>query len=161
MKKLIFIILLATACNVFTYAQSVNDSITIKRLNTSIQFYKGDTVLHLQQLVNIMKSNEEAHYNIDKAYSKYLISSSLLFSGGFLIGYPIGRELAGKEADYGMFVAGMVFIAIAIPTYFSFRQQAFKAVEIYNLGLQENLSETKSELHLYFSPDGIGLSLRF
>ena len=161
MKKNIIIIALLTISSTFAFGQNVNDSISAKKVFGGYQFYQGDKMLSMSQLVSTMSTNELAYKQIKSAQSTSTVVMILAGVGGFMIGYPIGTALAGGEPNWTMAGIGAGTIAVAIPIGINSDKKAKQAVETYNRGLQTTSFWDKSELKLSMSGNGIGLTLTF
>ena len=161
MRKLAFIITILTLGLSNVFAQSENDSITMKKVFGGYQFYQGDKLLKVNQLVNVMKPNEQAYKQIKSAQSTYTMAMIFSYAGGFMIGYPLGTALGGGEPNWAMAGIGAGLIVVAIPISQSFNKKAKQAVETYNGGIQTSSFWDKSELKLSMTGNGIGLTLNF
>ncbi len=161
MKKIAIIITILTISLSNTFAQTENDSITMKKVFGGYQFYQGDSRLNMTQLVNTMELNELAYKQIKSAQSTYTLSMIFSCAGGFMIGYPLGTALGGGEANWGMAGIGAGLIVIAIPISQSFNKKARQAIDTYNGGIQTSSFWDKNELKLLMTDNGIGLALNF
>lgn len=161
MRKLaiIFTFLSFGLSNIF--AQSVNDSISMKKVFGGYQFYQGDKLLKVNQLVNIMKPNVQAYKQIKSARSAYTMAMFLSYAGGFMVGWPIGTAVGGGEPNWVLAGIGGGLIVVAIPIGQSFNKKAKQAVETYNSGLRTSSFWDKNELNLSMTGNGIGLTLNF
>jgi hypothetical protein len=161
MKRTAIIMTLLAVSLSFTYGQTVSDSISTKKVFGGYKFNQGGTSLNLNQLVNAMKSNEQAYSQIKSAQSTYTLASVFGFAGGFMVGWPIGTAIGGGEPNWTLAGIGAGLIVISIPISQKFNKQAKQAVDTYNSGLQPTSFWNKSELNLSMGRDGIGLKLRF
>ena len=161
MRKIAIIITLLTVAYSFTYGQVSTDSITMKKVTGGYQFYQGDKILNMSQLVNTMKLNEEAYKQIKSAQSTYTLVSIIGGVGGFMIGWPIGTALAGGEPNWTMAGIGAGLVVVSIPISQGFNKKAKQAVDTFNGGLKTSSIWDKSELKLSMTGNGIGLTFRF
>lgn len=144
-----------------SFGQTANDSITIKKNFWGYKFYQGDTRVQLGDLVNIMRTNEEAYKSIKSAQSNYTLASVIGFAGGFMIGWPIGAAVAGGEPNWALAGIGAGLLVATIPLTNSFVKKSKFAVGSYNRGSTSSSVWDRSEMSLSLSGAGLGLSLRF
>lgn len=162
MRKIAIIIALLALSMSFTFGQTDSDSITMKKVLGSYQFYQGEQRLKMSQLINTMKPNEQAYEQIQSAHSNYIIAIALSSTGGFLIGWYIGGALREGGSNWNMIGIGASLVVVSIPVSNNFNIKARQAVETYNSGLLQTSSFwDKSELKISFSGSGIGLTLNF
>ncbi len=161
MKNLFCIFALITFCACYTSGQTQNDSIFIEKVFDGQRYYQGENLISMKELVNILKINEQAYEEIRSARRCQTIAMILSFSGGFMIGWPIGTALSGVEPDWRIAALGLGVIIVSIPINIAHRKRAEQAVNIYNSGLHTRAYGIKSDLSLSVSPYSIGLELRF
>lgn len=161
MKKTAIILTLLTVCMTFTFGQTVSDSISMKKVFGGYQFYQGEKRLNMSQLVNSMKTNEQAYKRIKSAQSTYTMAMIFSYAGGFLVGWPIGTAIGGGEPNWTMAGIGAGLIVVSIPISQNFNKKAKQSVETYNGGLQTSSFWDKNELKLSMTGNCIGLTLNF
>jgi hypothetical protein len=161
MKRIAIIISLLTVAFSFTYGQVSTDSISMKKVFGGYQFYQGDKRLSLNQLVDALKPNEQAYQQIISAQSTSTIASIIGGVGGFMVGWPIGSAIGGKEPNWTMAGIGAGLIVVSIPIAQSFNKKAKQAVDTFNGGLQTSSIWDRSELKFSMNGNGIGLTFRF
>ncbi len=159
MKRIAIIIALLSVT--FSYGQTVTDSISMKKAFGNTLFYQGGTRLNMKQLVYAMEPNKEAYFQIKTAQSTYTVVSIIEFAGGFMIGWPLGMAMAGKDPDWTMAGIGAGLVVVSIPIRQKFNKQANLAIDTYNGGNQSISFWDKSELRLSMTGNGIGFTLRF
>jgi hypothetical protein len=167
MKKLIIVGSLLFVVTT-SYAQRVNsgvltmtDSILIKKVFGGYQFYQGDRRLKIKQLVNTMKSSEQAYQMIKSARSTNTIATITGFAGGFMIGELLGTALGGRDLNWTIAGIGSGLTVVAILVSQKFNKQAKKAVNTYNSSLRGNSFWDKNEFRILMKGDGVGLVLNF
>lgn len=161
MKRIIVFFALLTIGITFTFGQALSDSITVKKVFGGYQFYQGDKLLKVNQLVNTMKPNEQAYKQIKSAQSTYTMATIFSYAGGFMVGWPLGTALGGGEPNWAMAGIGAGLIVVAIPISQCFNKKAKQAVDTFNGGLQTSSFWDKKELNLTMTGNGIGLTLNF
>jgi hypothetical protein len=161
MKRITFIISLLTVTYAFTFGQISADSVSTKKVFGGYQFYQGEKLLNMNQLVKTMEPNEEAYKLIKSAQSTKTLASIISFAGGFMIGWPIGTAIGGGDPNWALAGIGAGLIVISIPISQKFNKQAKQAVDTFNGGLQPSSFWDKSELRLAMTGNGVGLTLRF
>lgn len=161
MKRFAIIISLVTISYAFTFGQTSTDSISMKKVFGGYQFYHGDKRLNMNQLVKLMKPNEQAYNQIKSAQSTYTLANIIGGVGGFMVGWPIGTAIGGGEPNWTMAGIGVGLIVVSIPISQKFNKQAKQAVGTFNGGLQTSSFWDKSELRFSMNGNGVGLTLRF
>jgi hypothetical protein len=161
MKRIAIILTLLTVSLTFAFGQTVTDSISVKKVFGGYQFYQGEKILNMNQLVNAIKPNDQAYLQIKSAKSSYTIATIIGGVGGFMVGWPIGAALGGGEPNWTMAGIGAGLIVVSIPITHRFNKKAKQAVETFNSGLQASSFWDKNELQLSLTGNGIGLTLNF
>lgn len=161
MKQISIIIAMLVVGLSSAYAQTPNDSITMKKVFGGYQFFKAGSMLNMNQLVETMKGNELAYQQIKSAKSKSTIASIIGGAGGFMVGWPVGTAVGGGEPNWKMAAIGAGLIVISIPISMSFNKKAKQAVDTYNGGLSTSSFWDRNELKLSMTGDGLGLTLQF
>lgn len=159
--SLIMIVTTSDAQGVNRGIQPATDSILIKKVFGGYQFYQGNQRLNMKQLVNTMKPNEQAYKIIKTAQSTNAIATVLGFTGGFMVGWPIGTSLSGGDPNWTMAAIGAGLIVVALPLSQKFNKQAKQAVNTYNSSLQANSFWDKNELRFLMTGNGAGFVLNF
>lgn len=107
-----------------------------------------------------MKTNNAAYREMETAKAKSDLSWVFGIPGGFLIGYPLGRLIAGGIPNRLLVVAGGILSIVSFSLAISSDKQARVAAEYYNEGLR--LSGTaKVSSNLGLCEHGFGLTVRF
>ena len=155
--KILFILISFLAITITGYCQTKSDTISIIKKG---RFVKNEEFLNTNQLLILMRGNDEALELMKKAKSNSAFAAVLSFAGGVLIGLPIGSAIGGGEPNWGMVAVGGGLIILSIPLINSYRNKSTQAVEIFNKGILE-ANHGKPELYLQTGAHGIGLTLRF
>lgn len=161
MKKIVIILTLLTMSLTFTLGQTVNDSISAKKVFGGYQFSQGGKRLKVNQLVNAMKPNEQAYNKIKSAKSTYTLATIIGGAGGFMVGYTIGTAIGGGDPNWVMAEIGAGLIVVSIPITLSYNKKAKEAVDTFNDGFKTSSYWNKSELKMTLTGNDIGFTLRF
>jgi hypothetical protein len=158
MKRTLFVCVLLSLA-LASFGQVKSDSIQVKKKAGTV-FLQNNQNLTPKQLLEITKNNPEAHKLMQKAKTNSDVATVIGFIGGFLVGYPLGTALGGKDPNWSVAGAGAGLIVVSIPFSVGYVKNAKKAVAIYNNGL------TKSDLscvdvNLGLTANGFGLKIRF
>lgn len=95
--------------------------------------YEMDTlVLGPKQVLEVLKSNPVAFEEFKRAKVNYNIAGVLGFTGGVLIGLPIGTAIAGGDPEWGLAAGGVGLLLATIPFNRAYKGRAFGAIELYN-----------------------------
>ena len=146
-------------CTVGLFAQNSSDTITITKSFGTLYLQKGQR-LTPGQLLSITKSNQAAYEEMKTAKTNYDIGTVLSFSGGFMVGWPIGTALGGGDPNWALAGIGAALIVASIPLSTAYKKHATKAVRIYNRSVT-NTGYRKRHIHIGPATKGIGLALRF
>ena len=161
MRKIAIFLTLLVVSMSFAFGQTTTDSISMKKVFGGYQFYQGEQMLNMNQLVNLMKPNDLAYRQIKSAQASFTLAAIMSGVGGFMVGWPIGTALGGGEPNWTLAGVGAGLILVSIPISQSFNKKAKQAVELYNAGLQTSSFWDKKELNLSLTGNGIGLTLKF
>lgn len=161
MKNFAIIISILTISLSNAFAQTQKDSITIKKVFGGYQYYQGEQILNMSQLVDKMKPNEQAYEQIKSAQSTYTMAMIFSYAGGFMIGWPLGTAIAGGKPNWEIAGIGAGLVVIAIPFSQSFNKKAKQAVDKYNSGLHTSSFWDKHDLKFSVTGNGFGLTLNF
>lgn len=111
------------------HAQEV---IQMQKTFMGTKFVSGGRVLKPKDVLELMRSNEEAYPIFKKAKSNYDAAGVLGFIGGFMVGWPVGTAIGGGDPQWGLAAGGAAIILCSIPLSVSFKKHAERAVSIYN-----------------------------
>ena len=161
MRRIAILLTLLVVSMSFAFGQTASDSISMKKVFGGYQFYQGEQMLNMNQLVNLMKPNDLAYRQIKSAQASFTLAAIMSGVGGFMVGWPIGTALGGGEPNWTLAGVGAGLILVSIPISQSFNKKAKQAVELYNAGLQTSSFWDKKELNLSLTGNGIGLTLKF
>ncbi len=132
MKRIAILLTLLTVLVNFSFGQTTSDSISMVKVFGGYKFYQGDQRLTQGQLNKVLKTNDEAYKQIKSAQASYISAMILSYSGGALIGWPIGAALAGGDPQWIMAGIGAGLIVASIPLSNHYYKKVKRAVEIYN-----------------------------
>ena len=158
MKTLLTLILLITCLP--TFGQTFSDSITMKKVFGGYHFYQADKKLTMRELVKTMEPNEQAYKQIKKAQSTNGLAMAFAFTGGALVGFPLGTAIGGGDPNWALVGIGAGLIVVSIPISNKFNRQAKYAVETFNNDLQTSSFWDKHPLRFSVNATGVGLSLK-
>ncbi len=144
MKYFIILFFTVLILGVSITAQSQNANELEMRSNFfGSKFYKGDTIMGINQVLEEMAPNE-AVYNLMISAKKDNVFAQLLgAAGGFMIGWPVGTAIGGGEPNWTMAGIGAGLVAISIPISSNFKKKALSAIKQHN-----NLLTASNNRHL-------------
>lgn len=158
MKTLVLVILLISGA-LDLYSQNVSDSIEI-RISSGVHFRQHGKRLSPGKMLEIMKPNNTAYREMESAKSKSDLSWIFGVSGGVLIGWTIGKEIAQGYSNKLPAGVGVILSIASFSLAISSDKQARVAAEYYNEGLR--LSGTKNvSTYLGLCEHGFGLTISF
>lgn len=159
-KSIIFIFCLTICISVFS--QTNKDSIQMIKVGNNYRCEQNGHILNLRQLTGIMKTDKEATAHLKLAKLSNDISVLLGFTGGVLIGYPIGSYIAGKGVNLSMFAVGIGFLIVDIPLNIATKRNLTRAINRYNSSISgTGLINKACDLHMGITQNGIGITLKF
>jgi hypothetical protein len=138
------------------FAQTKSDTIKID----GGKFERNGQSLSARQLLDITSKNVVAHNEMQTAKDNLDAGNVFGAIGGALVGYPLGTALAGGNANWYVFGAGVALVLLEIPFFVAYKSHARSAVAIYNKGLKTTAS-TGFNLKIGFACNGIGIKMQF
>lgn len=158
-KYLFLILFLGTFIN--SNAQNKNKL----RLQSSFfgnKFFKGDTIISVNQVLYEMRSNESVYNLMKNAKKDFVFAQILGAAGGFLVVWPLATAVAGGEPNWVMAGVGAGILAISIPISINFRNKARSAIsEHNNLIVGSNKWGYNPIYKLGFMGNNLKLQIRF
>jgi len=126
------------------------------------KFYKGDTLISINQVLYEM-SSDEAIYNLMLSAKKDNVFAQLVgAAGGFMIGWPLGTALGGGEPNWTLAGIGAGIIAISIPISSNFKRKAHSAIQKHNsIIMASNNKQLKPIYSVGFGGTSFKLNVRF
>lgn len=149
--RIALFLLLLIAGNHSTFSQN-NQILAIQ----NGKFYNGTTKITLKDFVEKMRTNNEAYKIAREAKDTLPIAYIFSFSGGVMIGWPIGTALAGEVPNWKLSWGGLGAIVIGLVIESSANKKLKTAMDIYN-----SQSKTSSHLKMGLNRNGFGLSYIF
>ncbi len=140
----------------FVFGQTKSDTILIKR-NTFLQYNHRLTP---KDLFEIAETNPDANKETQKAKWNHFFGVIFAYSGGALIGFPIGTALGGGDPIWAMAGVGVGLVLVAIPFSIAYNKHIKKAVRIYNNGLKK-IGINKIDYNIGITRNGLGVKMRF
>ena len=134
----------------------------IKKVFGGYKYYQNGENLRMGKLVKIMEPNPQVSQLIKRAQSNNSIAYVIGLAGGGLIGWQIGTNSAGGDANWTLAGIGAGLIAVGIPISLSVDKKKKQAVELYNSSLNSAThNEFKPEFKIITYENGIGLTMTF
>ena len=127
MNHFLLIIIIST-CTFLSQAQEIK----MYKTFGGVRFEMDTLVLSPKQVLNIIKTNPVAYNEFKRAKVNYNVAGVLGFTGGVLIGFPIGTAIAGGDPEWALAAGGAALILASIPFNRAFKGRAFGALELFN-----------------------------
>ncbi len=158
--KYIFILLFI---GIFFSAQAQNENkLRLQSNFFSNKFFKGDTIISVNQVLYEMSPNESVYNLMKKAKTDFVFAQLLGATGGILIGWPLGSALAGGQPNWALAGVGVGILAVSIPISINFRKKAGSAITQHNSLLTgSNKWNYKPNYYVGFTGRGVQLRVRF
>ena len=137
------------------FAQSPQEQIEIQE--KPLRFYQNGIELNNGELLEIMELNPEAYQLMRTAKARYITSTILGFTGGFLIGLQLPDIIRGDQPEWAFLGTGAGLIAVGIPLSISSKKRSKRAAELHN----DSLNQPTNSWNFKLTPTGLGLQLHF
>ena len=154
MKNLLLLLTLTFLTITFCSAQKIE----VEKVFGGYKYSQNGEKLSLKELGNILEKKTDSFELYKKGKSNLLFSTILNFSGGLLIGIPIGQSVSGKKANWTLAGIGTGLAIVGITIYSSANKKINKSIEIHN---SKQTSTALYEFNLNATSNGLSLSLRF
>jgi len=161
MKRKTLLLILLLISGISAFAQYNPDTITATKVFGGYRFEQDGNLLTLNSMSTLMKDDKEAASYLKKAKTSATIAYVLSYTGGFLIGYPLGTALGGGKPVWAMAGIGCGLVVIALPLSSAAGRDAKTAADIYNASRRNLSLNQKYDLRLGLSATGLSLRLRF
>jgi hypothetical protein len=136
-----------------------NGKIEMKKDFFGYSFHQDSTELWPRDVLQVMEVNTEAFQEFKKARANHAASGIFSAIGGFMIGWPIGQAIAGKDDPlWGLAAGGAAFVFVGYSFDKTFKRRATNALNIYNGGTSTSYAP---KLNLRFTGTQIQMNLKF
>ena len=139
------------------------DTIRVRKAGAARQFYYRSTrPLTTKGLASVLQANPASFALFQESKTARTVGDILGYAGGFLIGYPLGVAITGREPNWIMAGVGLGLAVVSIPVTGSGNRKLRQAVELFNNGVPRATAlNRKPTLRFEAGPQGIGLALGF
>ncbi len=161
MTKKTFLSVFMLIFGISALAQDKADTITAIKGFGGYRFEQDGKPLALSTMADMMKDDTEASGYLKKARTSATIANVLSYTGGFLIGYPLGTAIGGGKPVWAMAGIGCGLVVIALPLAGSAGRDAKTAADIYNANRRNLSFNQKCDLKLGLSATGLSLKFCF
>lgn len=129
----IFLTLITIFCSTrLLLAQADEGGLRMKESFWGVKFYNDNRLIRPNEVLNLMKADEEAYAAFKKAKANYDAAQVFGFVGGFMIGWPIGTAIGGGDPQWGLAAGGAGVLLLSIPFSSAFLKHSRNAIAIYN-----------------------------
>jgi hypothetical protein len=135
-----------------------NGKVEMKKDFLGYTFHQDSTELWPKDVLQIMEVNREAFQEFKKARANHAASGIFGAIGGFMIGWPIGQAVAGKDPLWGLAGGGAVLVLAGYSFDKTFKRRANKALSIYNEGASTSYAP---RLNIHFGLIEMNVALKF
>lgn len=140
--------------------KSPDGAIIITKTALGYTYTYNNKLLRLNQVADILKTNNAAHTEFNKARVKGSIANVFGCIGGAFLGWQLGSLMSGGNADIVGTGIGIGALLIAIPVVISAEKTGKNAVDIYNQSFTKT-SQAKPVIKFGIAPNGLGVSMVF
>jgi len=161
------LIILASCLSSFSvHAQNSSDTIRIIKTGLNYSYYKENTKLSFNQVMQLTKSNIKAYKLIEQSNNMRVGSYIFAIAGGGCLGYSLGYALGAamfgntinRPVFFSLLGVGAVFIGVGIGFEVGANNKAREGVAIFNNDIKQ---KHNANFDLGFSPGGVMLRLNF
>jgi hypothetical protein len=136
-----------------------NGKIEMKKDFFGYSFHQDSTELWPRDVLQVMEVNQEAFQEFKKARANHAASGIFSAIGGFMIGWPIGQAIAGKDDPlWGLAAGGAALVFVGYSFDKTFKRRVNKAISVYNGGLA---TSSTLKLNLRITGNGIQMNVKF
>jgi len=128
--------------------------ITMVKTFGGTRFEMDTLTLSPRQVMEILKDTPLAYEEFKQAKKNYSTAGVMGFTGGLLIGFPVGTLIAGGDPEWGLAIGGAALLLGSIPLNKAFQRHANNALDLHNKKFSSRINT-----NFYFT--GNGLRLRF
>jgi len=126
------------------------------------KFFKGDTIISVNQVLEEMASNESIYNLMKDAKTDFVFSQILGATGGFLVGWQLAAAVGSGEPNWALAGVGIGIIVISIPISINFKKKANEAINRYNRTITSSNSRNHKPMYnLGFGGNGLKFQVRF
>ena len=148
--------LLAIFFIAFTLSSRAQE-ITMYKTFGGVRFERDSLVLSPKQVMDILREKPLAFEEFKKAKANYNVGGVLGFTGGLLIGFPVGTAIAGGKPEWGLAAGGAALILGSIAFNRIFKARALNALDIYN----GRVPSSRVKTDLYYGGTSARLVIKF
>lgn len=139
----------------------ISDTIEMRKKFGGNQFYENGRVLNMTQLKSRLSQDRQAFSEFKSARTANGIATVLGFTGGALIGWPLGTAIGGGEPEWALLGAGVGLVGVSVPFIVKANKKFKKSVDVYNSNLGNTSSPPAVEFRLGSTGKGVGLVMNF
>lgn len=126
------------------------------------EFKQGEQELTWKELLSKTESIPESYDLIKKAKSQSILSKIFGFTGGALIGIPVGQAIGNGEVNWVLAIAGGALTGVTIHLSSRSNINLKEGVSTYNSKNKTSfLNDFQPEMSLIGNAGGLGLRVRF
>jgi hypothetical protein len=117
-------------------SQEASTEIEVKKVFGGYNFLANGEKLKVKQLVKMMEPYQPAYEEMKSARTNLHMAGAVSFTGGFIVGWQLGKAISGETPKWGMVALGTGIALVSIPLTKNSFKKAIKAVGLYNSSLK-------------------------
>jgi len=163
MKTILPIILLFHFLGFKLVAQEPNDSIFFVEKLLSYEFIYQNAPLSVNETSALLEKNFEAYDLFETGREAKVFGFVFSGLGTTLILIPFITSLTESSPNWAYTYAGMGFVGLSVPMFYSYHKKTEAALELYNSELGNlPLESTQSKsINVGFTNSGFGVAIQF
>jgi len=157
-RKAIFILFI-TCLTLSALGQIRTDTITMVNSRGGVSYMQSGHMLSLKEISSVVKSDREAYRYLKSAKTLNGFSNAFSYTGGVLIGYPIGYGISTGYFNLNLMAMGCGFVLMAIPVSIAAKHKLKLSIDTYNKKRVGYGSVSEVDLQFGITQNGVGLIL--
>lgn len=161
-KRILIALITLIAVGYNLNAQSSSGNIEVTKDFGGFKYKVQGKDLTRSQLSQLLEKDKEAFRIMKRANTNNTFATIIGGAGGFLIGFPIGSLIVGKEPAWGIAAIGGALALISFPLDIAFKKQTKEAVDLYNSNLTSSFrNEFNPSLRVEVNKSAVAVLLKF
>jgi hypothetical protein len=163
MKTILSIIFTLQLMGYGLAAQNTNDSVFFTEKFLRYEFRYQNSPMSVNQISALLENNYEAYDLFETGREAKVFGIVFSGLGTTLILIPFVTSLTESSPNWAFTYAGMGFVGLSVPMFYSYHKKTEVALELYNSGLANPPKKTTqaNTLNFGFTNSGIGMAFQF
>ncbi len=160
MKTYLLVLLLVLSGFSYPVLAQNTDEIIVQKRGLGFSYFHNGRQISKKDLLHVLESDPAARQELKKGYRNAWPASLLTFAGGFLISYPMGKQLAGGQPNWLVSGAGAGLLTFSLPFAGAKMKREHEAIYVYNGG-SHYAARPRTDLRVGYAHHGVTVALVF